>query len=86
MTGAATGTGAGENMPKRRIPLLRPTGRTRTAVFLCVNLLAYALALMILAGSTGVWWTIVLPLPHLLAWAWLTVCSDLGTMEQRRVT
>ena len=53
MTGAATGTGAGENMPKRRIPLLRPTGRTRTAVFLCVNLLAYALANAFICNGTA---------------------------------
>ncbi len=44
-------------------------------------MLAYALTLVILAGTTGVWWAIILPLPHLLAWAWLTVDPDLDTME-----
>ena len=48
-------------------------------------MLAYALIIAALAGSTGVEWTIILPLPHLLAWLWLTPRPDLGTIEQRRV-
>ena len=49
--------------------------RTRTLM------LAYTLILAAWAGTTGVWWTIILPLPHLLAWVYLTPRSDLDTME-----
>ncbi len=44
-------------------------------------MLAYALTVVALAGSTGVWWAIVLAVPHFLAWAWLTVGPDPATME-----
>jgi len=47
-------------------------------------MLTYALTLVVLAGSAGIWWTIILPLPHLLIWAWLTLSSDLSTIEPKR--
>ena len=43
-------------------------------------MLAYALTVAALAGSTGVWWAIVFAVPHFLAWAWLTVDPDPATM------
>jgi len=56
MTGANTANGPAGKRSTRRAPLLRPTGRTRTAVFLCVNLLAYALAnAFICYVGTGRW-------------------------------
>jgi len=34
-------------------------------------MLAFALTLAALAGTTGVWWTMAFPVPHVLAWVYL---------------
>ena len=31
----------------------------------------YALVLTVLAGTTGAWWTVLVPVPHMLAWVYL---------------
>lgn len=54
----ANGQANGDDVRKGPGPLLRPTGRTRTAIFLGVNLLGYAFANMFLNYlATGQWIT-----------------------------
>lgn len=36
-------------------------------------MLAYALAIAAWAGSTGVWWTVVFVVPHVVAYVYLKV-------------